>query len=184
MLGAAMGDENIFLVGMMGAGKSTIGRALAERLGRAFIDCDRVIVERTGVPIATIFEFEGEDGFRRREAAVLADLAQGAGAVIATGGGAVLLEENRQLLRTHGTVIYLRAKLEHLWERTRRDTTRPLLATPDPRATLAALLAERDPLYREVAHLTVDTGPQSALSLVARVVAALERDGADSRTGS
>ena len=176
-----MGDENIFLVGMMGAGKSTIGRALAERLGRAFIDCDRVIVERTGVPIATIFEFEGEAGFRKREAAVLADLAKGSGAVIATGGGAVLLEENRRLLRARGTVIYLRAKLEHLWERTRRDSSRPLLATPDPKATLAALLAERDPLYREVAHLTVDTGPQSAPSLVARVVATLERDGADSK---
>jgi shikimate kinase len=179
-----MGDANIFLVGMMGAGKSTIGRALAERLGRAFVDCDKVLVERTGVPIATVFEFEGEAGFRRREAVVLAELARGRGLVIATGGGAVLLEENRRLLREHGTVIYLRAKLEHLWERTRRDASRPLLATPDPKATLASLLAERDPLYSEVAHLIVDTGPQSAPSLVARVVAALERDGADSKAGA
>ncbi len=184
MVGATMGDENIFLVGMMGAGKSTIGRALAERLGRVFIDCDRVMVERTGVPIATIFEFEGEAGFRKREAAVLAELARGRGAVVATGGGAVLLEENRRLLRGHGTVIYLRAKLEHLWERTRRDSSRPLLSTPDPKATLAALLAERDPLYREVAHLTIETGPQSASSLVARVVAALERNGANAKTES
>ena len=179
-----MGDENIFLVGMMGAGKSTIGRALAERLGRPFIDCDRVLVERTGVPIATVFEFEGEAGFRKREAALLAELAEGRGAVIATGGGAVLMEESRRVLRTHGTVIYLRAKLEHLWERTRRDASRPLLATPDPKATLEALLAERDPLYREVAHLIIDTGPQSAPSLVARVVAALERSAANSKAGA
>lgn len=179
-----MGDANIFLVGMMGAGKSTIGRALAERLGRTFVDCDRVLVERTGVPIATVFEFEGEAGFRKREAALLAELSRGHATVIATGGGAVLLEENRRLLRDRGIVIYLRAKLEHLWERTRRDSSRPLLATPDPKATLAALLAERDPLYSEVAHLIVDTGPQSAPSLVARIVAALERDGADSKAGA
>jgi shikimate kinase len=168
-----MGAANIFLVGMMGAGKTTLGKALAYRTGLAFVDTDRVLVERTGVPVATIFEIEGEAGFRRRESAVLAELAQGSGCVVATGGGAVLDEQNRRVMRAGGTVVYLRARLESLWERTRHDNTRPLLATPDPRATLAELLARRDPLYREAAHVIVDTGAQSAATLVGRVVAAL-----------
>lgn len=171
---------NIFLVGMMGAGKTTVGRALAQRLGLEFIDSDRVLVERTGVPVATIFEIEGEAGFRRREAAVLAELALGTACVVATGGGAILLPENRAVMRAHGTVVYLRARLESLWERTRHDSSRPLLATPDPRGTLAALLELRDPLYREAAHVIVDTGSQSASTLVGRVVAALERHGEQS----
>jgi len=170
-----MGRANIFLVGMMGAGKTTLGRALSHRLKREFADTDRVLVERTGVPIATIFEIEGEDGFRRREGAVLAELAEREGLVVATGGGAVLLQANRAVMREHGIVIYLRARLESLWERTRHDTTRPLLATPDPRATLAELLEKRDPLYREAAHIIVDTGSQSAGSLIGRVLAALRR---------
>jgi shikimate kinase len=164
---------NVFLVGMMGSGKTTLGRALAQRLDMAFADTDRVLVERTGVPVATIFEIEGEAGFRRRESAVLAELVRGEGQVVATGGGAVLSAPNRALMREHGTVIYLRARLEHLWERTRHDSSRPLLATADPRATLAALLEARDPLYREAAHIIVDTGAQSATTLVSRVVAAL-----------
>ncbi len=168
-----MATGNIFLVGMMGAGKTTLGRALAQRLQREFADTDRVLVERTGVPVATIFEIEGEDGFRRREAAVLAELAGRERLVIATGGGAILLEANRALMRSHGTVVYLRARLESLWERTRHDASRPLLATPDPHATLAGLLAQREPLYREAAHVVVDTGSQSASSLAGKVVAAL-----------
>lgn len=164
---------NVFLVGMMGSGKTTLGRSLAHRLELPFADTDRVLVERTGVPVATIFEIEGEEGFRRRESAALAELAAGEDRVVATGGGAVLSAENRDLMRSRGTVIYLRARLEHLWERTRHDSSRPLLATPDPRATLAALLEARDPLYRETAHLVVDTGSQSANTLVARVIAAL-----------
>ncbi len=169
-----MGSANIFLVGMMGAGKTTIGRALAQRLGREFVDTDRVLVERTGVPVATIFEIEGEEAFRRRESAVLEEYGAQGGCVVSTGGGAVLSAENRALMRRHGTVIYLRARLEHLWERTRHDTSRPLLATPDPRGTLSRLLLERDPLYRDAAHLIVDTGAQSAATLVVRVAAALE----------
>jgi shikimate kinase len=169
----AMTKGNIFLVGMMGAGKTTLGRALAQRLGLEFVDTDRLLVERTGVPVATIFEFEGEAGFRRRECALIAELATCDGLVVATGGGAVLSDENRRLMREHGTVVYLRARLESLWQRTRHDTTRPLLATPDPRATLADLLGQRDPLYREAAHVVVDTGAQSASSLVSKVVAAL-----------
>lgn len=168
-----MSSNSIFLVGMMGAGKTTIGRALAQRLGREFVDTDRILVERTGVPVATIFEIEGEAAFRRRECAVLAEYGAQGGCVISTGGGAVLTPENRELMRRHGTVIYLRARVEHLWERTRHDTSRPLLATPDPRGTLSKLLVERDPLYREAAHLIVDTGTQSAASLVARVAAQL-----------
>jgi len=170
-----VGAGNIFLVGMMGAGKTTIGRALARKLGLVFVDTDRELVERTGVPVATIFEIEGEPGFRKREAAVLAELATHDGAVIATGGGAILDPENRRVMREHGTVVYLRARLESLWERTRRDTTRPLLATADPRGTLATLLEEREPLYLEAAHLVVDTGPQSATVLVGRVATLLRQ---------
>lgn len=170
-----MGHGNIFLVGMMGSGKTTLGRALAHRLQMPFVDTDRMLVDRTGVPVTTIFEIEGEAGFRKREAALVAELSQGQGQVVATGGGAVLDADNREAMRSNGTVIYLRARLEHLWERTRHDTGRPLLKTPDPRATLARLLEARDPLYREVAHVVVDTGAQSANTLVARVVSALRR---------
>jgi shikimate kinase len=169
-----MVSGNVFLVGMMGAGKSTVGKALARRLDREFIDCDREIVERTGVPIATIFEIEGEEGFRRRESAVLAELARRPGVVIATGGGAVLSEENRRLMRAHGTVVYLHAALEHLHERTRHDTSRPLLARGDRRATLAALLEARDPLYRDAAHLVVESATPSPGSLAGRIALALE----------
>jgi shikimate kinase len=170
-----MGHGNIFLVGMMGSGKTTLGRALAQRLRVPFIDTDRVLVERCGVPVTTIFEIEGEDGFRRRESAVLAELAGADEQVVATGGGAVLSADNRSVMRSAGTVIYLRARIDHLWERTRHDTSRPLLATPDPRATLERILEARDPLYREVAHIVVDTGTQSANTLVARVLSALRR---------
>lgn len=169
-----MDPGNVFLVGMMGAGKSTVGKALARRLGREFVDCDREIVERTGVPIATIFEIEGEAGFRRRESAVLAELAARPGVVVATGGGAVLADGNRRLMRDHGTVVYLHADLDHLHERTRHDTGRPLLATGDRRATLAALLEARDPLYREAAHVVVESGTPSAASLAGRIAHFLE----------
>jgi shikimate kinase len=168
-----MGRGNVFLVGMMGAGKTTLGKALAQRLEAEFVDTDKLLVERTGVPVATIFEIEGEEGFRRREAAVIAEVALRAGCVVATGGGAVLSEDNRRVMRASGTVVYLRARLESLWERTRHDATRPLLATPDPRATLAAILEKRDPLYRDAAHVVVDVGAQSAATAVARVAAAL-----------
>lgn len=173
-----MGRGNIFLVGMMGAGKTTVGRALAHRLRLPFVDTDRIMVDRTGVPVATIFEIEGEEGFRRRESALLAEVAETDAQVIATGGGAVLAGENRELMRRHGTVIYLRASVESLWERTRHDSSRPLLATPDPRATLATLLEKRDALYRDAAHIIVDTGAQSAATLVNRVVVALRQNAA------
>ena len=178
-----MEPGNIFLVGMMGAGKSTVGKALARRLGRVFIDCDREIVERTGVPIATIFEIEGEAGFRRRETTVLAELAGRTNVVIATGGGAVLADENRRLMREHGTVVYLKAALDNLHERTRRDVARPLLASGDRRATLASLLDARDPLYREAAHLVVESGSPSAATLAGRIVEVLEARSRDTGQG-
>ena len=178
-----MGQSNIFLVGMMGAGKTTVGRALAHRMKRPFVDTDRVLVERTGVPVATVFEIEGEDGFRRRESLVLRELCEEDGRVVATGGGIVLAEENRRVMRESGTVVYLRARLESLWERTRHDASRPLLATPDPRGRLAELLLEREPLYRDAAHVVVDSGSQSASTLVNRVLAALRarEPGAENR---
>ena len=177
-----MDPGNVFLVGMMGAGKSTVGKALARRLGREFVDCDREIVERTGVPIATIFEIEGEAGFRRRESAVLAELAGRRDTVVATGGGAVLAEENRRLMREHGTVVYLHAALDDLHERTRRDVARPLLAKGDRRATLTSLLEARDPLYRDAAHIVVESGAPSAGSLAGRIAEALEARERDTET--
>lgn len=166
---------NVYLVGMMGAGKTTLGKALAQKTGQEFVDTDRLLVERTGVPVATIFEIEGEQGFRRRESALVAELAGRSGCIVATGGGAVLEEENRRLMRASGTVVYLRARLENLWERTRQDSNRPLLDTADPRATLAAILGRRDPIYREAAHVVVETSSQSAAALVSRVLAALQQ---------
>ena len=160
---------------MMGAGKTTIGRALARKLGLVFADADKELVTRTGVAVATIFEIEGEAGFRKRESTLLVELAAGENAVIATGGGVVLDPENRKVMRERGTVIYLRARVESLWERTRHDSSRPLLATPDPRATLATLLEQREPLYMEVAHLVVDTGPQSPSALATRLAATLRQ---------
>ena len=170
-----MGRGNIFLVGMMGAGKTTLGRVLAHRMDLEFVDMDRVLVERCGVPVATIFEVEGEDGFRRRESALLEELANGDGRVVATGGGAILAARNREVMREHGVVVYLRARLESLWQRTRHDTARPLLATADPRGTLKTLLEARDPLYRETAHLVFDTGSQSVTTLANRVANTLRQ---------
>lgn len=158
--------ENIFLVGLMGAGKTSVGRLLAKRFNKAFYDCDQEIERHTGVRIPVIFDIEGEEGFRAREAAVLRELAVMHDVVLATGGGAVVSEENRRVLKQNGTVVYLRASLDDLWQRTRHDRNRPLLQTADPRARLEQLFAQRDPLYREVATLIVDTGRQSLRSLV------------------
>ena len=160
---------SIFLVGMMGAGKTSVGRVLAKRLQKTFYDSDHVIEDRTGVKIPVIFEIEGEAGFRVRESAVLDELTALRDIVLATGGGAVLSEENRDRLRTRGTVVYLRASVRDLLNRTRHDKNRPLLQAADPRARLSELYEKRDPLYREVAHLTVDTGSQSLTSLVNRL---------------
>jgi len=167
----------LVLVGMMGAGKSTVGKRLAARLGRPFADTDRVLEERLGVSIPTIFELEGEAGFRDREAAVLADLLERKGAVLATGGGIVLREDNRRQLAERAWVIYLRASAEDLWVRTRRDTMRPLLRTADPRARIAELLAHRAPYYLEVANLVVETGRQPVERLIEHVMQRLAQNG-------
>jgi len=173
-----MGHSNIFLVGMMGAGKTTVGRALATRMKREFVDTDRLLVDRTGVPVATVFEIEGEEGFRKRESAILREVCEHDERVVATGGGIVLAEENLAVMREAGTVVYLRARIESLWERTRHDSSRPLLATANPRERLAELLKQREPLYRAAAHIVVDSGPQSAATLVNRVLAALRAQSA------
>ena len=157
---------NIFFVGLMGAGKTTIGRLLARHLDKTFYDSDHEIERRTGVNIPLIFELEGESGFRRREAIVIQEISQMNNVVLATGGGAVLLEENRRVLRSKGEVIYLRANVQELCQRTRSDKNRPLLQIEDPRARLEKLYKERDPLYLEVAHIVVDTGGQPVSSIV------------------
>jgi shikimate kinase len=160
---------SIFLVGMMGAGKTSVGRVLAKRLNKAFYDSDQVIEERTGVKVAVIFEIEGEAGFRQRESAIVDELTRLGDIVLATGGGAILGAENRDRLKSRGTVVYLRASVKDLLNRTRHDKNRPLLQTADPRARLDELFELRDPLYREVAHLIVDTGSQSLSTLVNRL---------------
>jgi shikimate kinase len=162
-------STNIFLVGLMGAGKTSVGRLLARRLGKTFVDSDQEIERITGVRIAVIFEIEGETGFRAREGRMLADLAARSNLVLATGGGAVLSEQNRRLLSQHGTVVYLRAAPLDLWQRTRQDRNRPLLHTPNPLAKLTDLFTKRDPLYREIAHIIMDTGNQSLSSLAHRL---------------
>lgn len=160
---------NIFLVGLMGAGKTSVGKLLARRLGKTFLDCDHEIERTTGVRIPVIFEIEGEEGFRARERKMLAELARGSDLVLATGGGAVLAAENRRVLMQNGLVVYLRAAPHDLYQRTRHDRNRPLLQTADPLAKLTALFAERDPLYREVADAIVDTGHQSVSALAHRL---------------
>jgi shikimate kinase len=182
---------NIFLVGLMGAGKTSVGRRLARRLGKTFYDSDEEIERATGVKISVIFEIEGEAGFRAREAKMLAELVAQSDIVLATGGGAVLSADNRRLLTENGVVIYLRAVAADLWQRTRHDRNRPLLKTDQPLAKLEQLFAKRDPLYRSVADIIVDTGSQSLGSLVERVEqqliehqsAAAESTGAPLRAG-
>lgn len=150
--------RNIFLIGLMGAGKSTIGRQLARRLGLEFLDSDKAIEARTGVDIPRIFDIEGEEGFRRREGEIIDELTRLNGIVLATGGGAVLLAENRARLRERGLVVYLRASAEQLLQRTERDTQRPLLQQGNDRlGRIRQLLAEREPLYIDLAHLIIDT---------------------------
>ena len=170
--------ENIFLVGLMGAGKSTVGRILARRLGKRFVDTDHEIEKRNGVTIPVIFEIEGEDGFRRREQEVLADLAQEKDLVLSTGGGIVLKPENREVLRNHGFVVYLNARPELLADRTKHDRTRPLLNVEDPLTRLRELYAVRDPLYREVAHAIVETGrgaPQQVVQAILGEISRIDR---------
>nr|WP_281361131.1 shikimate kinase AroK [Pseudomonas quercus] len=147
----------MILVGPMGAGKSTIGRLLAKELRLPFRDSDKEIETRCGANIPWIFDQEGEAGFREREHAMLAELCGHDGVVLATGGGAVMRDANRRILRTGGRVVYLHASVEQQVGRTARDRNRPLLRTANPEATLRALLEVRDPLYREIADVVVET---------------------------
>jgi len=168
---------NIFLVGPMGAGKSTIGRQLAKALRKKFYDSDKEVEKRTGVSISWIFEMEGEAGFRERESKAIEDLTAFDNVVIATGGGAVLFEENRKYLRARGHVIYLSASAEQLYRRTAKDKKRPLLQTGDRRQQIEALMAQRDPLYREVADIILKTGEQSIQHTVNDVIKKLKKTG-------
>ncbi|HHA18819.1 MAG TPA: shikimate kinase AroK, partial [Methylophaga sp.] len=160
--------------GPMGAGKSTVGRQLAKTLGRDFYDSDKEIEKRTGVSISWIFEMEGEAGFRAREQKVIAELTDLKNVVLATGGGAVLAEENRRVLRSRGHVVYLSASVEQLMRRTSKDKSRPLLQTEDPKQQIAELLAQRDQLYRDVADIELRTGEQSIQHVVSGLVKKLE----------
>ena len=170
------GFPNLFLVGPMGAGKSTIGRLLAAELQRDFVDSDHEIQSRCGADIPWIFDVEGEEGFRERERQIIAELTQRPEIVLATGGGAVTSEPNRRALRERGTVIYLYATVEQQLRRTAKDRNRPLLRHKDPEAVLRGLFEVRDPLYRATADLVVRTdrrGPKSVVNDILRRVARL-----------
>ncbi len=166
--------KSVFIVGLMGAGKTTVGRMLAKRVKARFVDADHEIESRTGVPIPTIFEIEGEAGFRKRESQVVDALTLQEDLVLATGGGAVLDPLNRQHLHERGWVVYLYAQPEVLYERTRTDRSRPLLQVEDRLAKLQQLFAVRDPLYRETAHFVIEVGQAQASQVVRRILQALE----------
>jgi shikimate kinase len=167
--------KNIFLIGPMGAGKTTIGRLLAKSLGVGFIDSDKEIEKRTGVSIPMIFEYEGEAGFRKREAEVLADLTRMDGIVLATGGGSILLPENQENLWQSGFVVYLHCPVDKQLERTHKDSNRPLLQIENPRLRLLELFAVREPIYRKLADAIVDTGQCSSRSVVRQILRAYNR---------
>ncbi len=160
----------------MGAGKTTIGRLLAKQLGREFYDSDVEIERKTGVKIPLIFELEGEAGFRKRETTAIEELSQLHDVIVATGGGAVLLPENRAYLNNSGKFIYLRAKVHDLYQRTRNDKSRPLLQGANPKQKLEQLYAVRDPIYTELADYIVDTGAQSAIEITHYIEQLLARE--------
>jgi shikimate kinase len=166
--------NRIFLIGPMGAGKTTIGKQLAQRLGYGFLDSDLELQERTGVNIPTIFDIEGESGFRERERAIIDQLTQAPDMVLATGGGAVLSEENRKHLGSRGMVVYLHCRPRFQYERTRHDRNRPLLQTENPLAKLQALFSERDPLYRQLADIIVTTEKRPASAVIHEIIKKLK----------
>jgi shikimate kinase/3-dehydroquinate synthase len=166
---------NIFLVGLMGSGKTTVGRALAKRLNKRFFDSDHEIEARTGASIPLIFEIEGEASFRQREADMIRDLTACEGVVLATGGGSILNPQSRHYLKSRGLVIYLRAGVSSILQRTGHDKNRPLLQTADPRARLEELTLQREPFYQEVADIVIETGRPNVQYLVQTIVACLEK---------
>ncbi|MDO5058935.1 MAG: shikimate kinase [Neisseria sp.] len=167
---------NIFLIGLMGAGKTTLGRQIAQQLGVPFYDSDHVICERTGVDIPTIFAHEGEAGFRLREEAVIDELTRQQGIVLATGGGAPLRETNRRCLQARGTTVYLHAAPEVLLERTRYDKNRPLLQVDNPLAKLQDLYAQRDAVYRAAADHIYESGAHSSPKNIQELISLLQQD--------
>lgn len=150
----------------MGAGKTTIGRQISKLYSYEFFDSDRVIEERTGASIPLIFELEGEEGFRKREQEVISELCQKNNIVLATGGGAILREKNQQALKQSGIIVYLCADIEYLLERTSKDKNRPLLQTDDPRAKLQSILTEREPIYRQLADIILETNKMTVYTAV------------------
>ena len=167
--------NNLFLVGPMGAGKTTIGRFLAENLNLEFFDLDAEIEDRCGANIPWIFDVEGEEGFRKRESKMLDEVTSRNGVLLATGGGAVLSERNRQILKQRGYVVYLSASVGQLLERTAHDRNRPLLQVDNPREVIEKLIADRDPLYKEVADLVVVTEKRKPQLVAEDIVAAVSQ---------
>jgi shikimate kinase len=158
---AGQAGENVYLIGPMGSGKTTLGRRVAKELGLEFLDCDQEIERRTGASVNLIFDIEGEAGFRARETEALRLLTQRSGLLVATGGGAVTRRVNRELMRQSGFVVWLRTPVSHQINRLSKDRSRPLLQTPDRDQRLQQLAAERDPLYREIAHITFDSSQRN-----------------------
>ena len=171
-----MKGESIFLVGPMGAGKTAVGKQLARLLGLAFVDSDAEVERRTGVDIAFIFEKEGEEGFRRREQAAIGDLTSQHGIVLATGGGAVLSADNRAALTSRGTVIYLHASVWQQMARTRHSTNRPLLQTVDPKERLEHLMTIREPIYREIADVVIETDGRRVKEVAREIMNQIEQE--------
>lgn len=165
-----MKTTNIFLIGPMGAGKTTVGRLLAQKLNLTFLDSDHEIENHTGVDIPLIFEKEGEEGFRKREADMIDQLTQRKNIVLATGGGAVIREENRKNLINRGLVIYLQADIKHLLRRTRKDRNRPLLQGPNPEQKLKEIMLQREPLYQQTADYIIDTGRYSVQAIINQIL--------------
>ena len=168
--------SNIFLVGPMGAGKTSVGKQLAKALKRDFLDSDKEIEDRTGVSIPTIFDIEGESGFRSREQQIIDELTQCDKLVLATGGGAVLNKDNQKALQSRGIVFYLNASIDQLYQRTHRDRNRPLLQTDNPKQKITELLEIRDPIYRSVADFVIETDGQSVRNVVDDILHCLEEN--------
>jgi len=162
--------DNIYLIGLMGAGKTTIGRQLAKSLQLPFYDSDKAIEEQTGVDIPTIFEYEGEEGFRSREQKMIVELTELNGVVLATGGGAILREENREALKENGFVVYLQCSVDKILQRTKRDTQRPLLSTENPRERIEKLFSEREALYLSCCDFKIETSSMQSKMVVQRIL--------------
>ena len=174
--------ENIYLIGPMGAGKTTIGRVLARQLNKTFYDSDRVIEQRTGASVALIFELEQESGFRKRERDIIDELTQLNNVILATGGGAILDEQNRKHLASRGYVVYLYAPISQLVLRTAKDKNRPLLQLDNPKQKLEELMAIRDPLYREIADIIVETGDSPIKNVVDNLIRQLTNSAESDKT--